>query len=171
MTATADDTGQSRLEKNSFHSVLPIISVCEPPSRSGMTNSPTAGMKTSRQPAMTPGSDSGKVIFQKARGRRAAEILGGLDQRIVHLLQRRIERQHHEGQIGIDDADEDRRSGVEDDQRLVDDVQREQQLVEQPLGLEDADPGVDADQEEVQNGRITSISRVGRSVAGARAMP
>ena len=31
-----------------------------------MTNSPTTGMKTSTQPAMTPGSDSGKVIFQKA---------------------------------------------------------------------------------------------------------
>ena len=79
--------------------------------------------------------------------RRAAEILRGLDQRIVHLLQRRIERQHHEGQIGIDDADEDRRVGVHDDQRLVDDVQRQQQLVEQPFGLQDADPGIDADQE------------------------
>ena len=31
-----------------------------------MTNSPTAGMKTSKQPASTPGSESGKVIFQKA---------------------------------------------------------------------------------------------------------
>ena len=110
MTATAEDTGQSRLAKNSFHSVLPIISVCEPPSRSGMTNSPTAGMKTSRQPATTPGSDSGKVIFQNALSRRAAEVLGGLEQRVVHLLQRGIERQHHERQIGIDDADKDRRS-------------------------------------------------------------
>ena len=65
-TATADATGQSRLLKNSLHMVLPIISVPEPPSRSGMTNSPVAGMKTRKQPAMTPGSDSGKVIFQKA---------------------------------------------------------------------------------------------------------
>src|SRR6185312_7806843 len=64
-TATAEASGQSRLLKNSLHKVLPIISVCEPPNRSGMTNSPTAGMKTSRQPAMTPGNDSGKVIFQK----------------------------------------------------------------------------------------------------------
>src|SRR5690606_439505 len=39
-TATAEATGQSRLLKNSPHSVLPIISVSEPPSRSGITNSP-----------------------------------------------------------------------------------------------------------------------------------
>ena len=31
-----------------------------------MTNSPTAGMKTSIEPAMTPGSESGKVICQNA---------------------------------------------------------------------------------------------------------
>ena len=40
------------------------------------------------------------------------------------------------------------RMGVEDDQRLVDDAERQQQLVEQALGLQDADPGVDADQED-----------------------
>src|SRR5690606_14610647 len=66
-TATADETGQSRLAKNSNQSVLPIISVSEPPSRSGITNSPVAGMNTRKQPASTPGSDSGKVICQKAR--------------------------------------------------------------------------------------------------------
>ena len=75
-----------------------------------MTNSPTAGMKTSMQPAMTPGSDSGKVIFQKALIGGQPRSCGRLDQRMVHLLQRRIERQHHERQVGIDDADEDRRS-------------------------------------------------------------
>ena len=37
--------------------------------------------------------------------------------------------------------------GVEDDQRLADDADADQQLVEQALGLEDADPGVDPDQE------------------------
>ena len=66
MTATAEDSGQSRLLKNSDHSVLPIISVSEPPRRSGMTNSPVAGMKTRKHPAITPGSASGNVICQKA---------------------------------------------------------------------------------------------------------
>ena len=32
-----------------------------------MTNSPTAGMNTSIEPAMTPGIDSGSVICRKAR--------------------------------------------------------------------------------------------------------
>src|SRR3546814_3881313 len=65
-TATAEESGQSRLLKNSLHSVLPIIRVSDPPSRSGMTNSPTAGMKTRKQPAMMPGSDSGTVTNQNA---------------------------------------------------------------------------------------------------------
>ena len=107
----AEATGQSRLEKNSVHSVCPIISVCEPPSRSGMTNSPTIGMKQSSTPAATPGSDSGSVTSQKARAARAAEIGGGLQQRLVHLFERGVERQHHERQIGIDHADIDRGVG------------------------------------------------------------
>src|SRR5690606_27966561 len=51
-TATAEATGQLRLLKNSPHSTRPIISVSGPPSISGITNSPTAGIITSMQPAM-----------------------------------------------------------------------------------------------------------------------
>src|SRR5262245_4207653 len=58
--ATAEASGQSPLVKNSSHSTLPIIRLRVPPSRSGMTNSPTAGMNTIRQPAMTPGIESGR---------------------------------------------------------------------------------------------------------------
>src|SRR5690606_25893301 len=65
-TATADASGQSRLPKNSVQSVLPIINVSAPPRRSGMTNSPVIGMKQIIAPAMTPGIESGNVIFQKA---------------------------------------------------------------------------------------------------------
>jgi hypothetical protein len=70
-TAIAEATGQSLLEKNSVHSVCPIIRLSEPPSRSGMTNSPVIGMKHRRAPAPTPGSDSGTVIFQNAVDGRA----------------------------------------------------------------------------------------------------
>ena len=112
-----------------------------------MTNSPVTGMKTRKQPAMTPGSESGKVICQKAADRRAAEVGGGLEQRMVEPLERRVERQHHERQVRIDDADIDRPVGVEDGERLVDHAEPEQELVEQALLLEDADPGIDADQE------------------------
>ena len=51
---TAEAIGQSVLLKNSFHITRPIISVLAPPSISGITYSPTAGMKTSMAPAITP---------------------------------------------------------------------------------------------------------------------
>ena len=75
-TATADAVGQSLLAKNSVQMVWPIIEVREPPSRSGMTNSPTIGMKHNSEPATTPGADSGIVtsqnVFQRGQPRSAA---------------------------------------------------------------------------------------------------
>ncbi len=65
-TAAADATGQSLLVKNSSHSVCPIIIEPEPARRSGITNSPTIGMKHNSAPAPTPGSDSGNVTSQNA---------------------------------------------------------------------------------------------------------
>ena len=65
-TATAEATGQSRLEKNSSHSTRPIIRVSGPPSRAGITNSPTAGMNTSMEPATIPGTESGRVTAKNA---------------------------------------------------------------------------------------------------------
>ncbi|MCY1463310.1 hypothetical protein D9M71_811860 [compost metagenome] len=64
--ATAEAVGQSRLLKNSPHSTRPIISVSGPPSISGITNSPTAGIITSMQPAMMPVRDSGSVMRRNA---------------------------------------------------------------------------------------------------------
>ena len=61
--ATALATGQARLEKNSSHSTRPIISAFGPPSSAGITNSPTAGMNTSIEPARMPLRDSGSVIL------------------------------------------------------------------------------------------------------------
>src|SRR6185312_9493714 len=65
-TAAAAATGQSLLVKNSSHNVWPIIIEPEPASRSGITNSPTIGMKHNSAPAPTPGKDSGNVTSQNA---------------------------------------------------------------------------------------------------------
>src|SRR5215469_17015564 len=65
--ATAAATGQSWLPKNSSHSTRPIMRVLGPPRSEGMTNSPTAGMNTSMEPAITPGTDSGRVISRNDR--------------------------------------------------------------------------------------------------------
>src|SRR5260370_940017 len=75
MTAAAAATGQSLLVKNSSHSVWPIIIELEPASRSGMTNSPTIGMKHNSAPAPTPGKDSGNVTSQNARSGDAPRSL------------------------------------------------------------------------------------------------
>ena len=112
-----------------------------------MTNSPMIGMKQSSAPATMPGSDSGTVTCENVRQGGAAEIGRGFEQRLVHLLQRRVERQHHEREIRIDDADIDRVVGREPRDRRVDDAQRDQRLIEQPVVLQDVDPRIDADQE------------------------
>ena len=64
--ATADAIGQLPALKNWLHNRRPIIRVSGPPSNSGMTISPTAGIITSMQPAMMPLRDIGKVILMKA---------------------------------------------------------------------------------------------------------
>jgi len=63
--ATAEAIGQSRLLKNSCQSTFPIIKVSGPPSNSGITYSPTEGIKTSIEPATTPFFESGKVMLKK----------------------------------------------------------------------------------------------------------
>src|SRR4029078_10829555 len=45
--------------------VCPIIGDCEPPRRSGITNSPTMGMKHKSTPASMPEDDNGSVTNQK----------------------------------------------------------------------------------------------------------
>ncbi len=66
---------------------------------------------------------------------------------MVLLDQRGVQRQHHERQIAVDDADVGGDRGVQDAQRLLDQAQRQQRAVEHAVAVEDADPGVDADQE------------------------
>ena len=147
-TATAEATGQSLLAKNSVQSVWPIISVCEPPSRSGMTNSPTIGMKQSSAPATTPGARQRQRHQPERLPARAAEIGRGFEQRFVELFQRRVERQHHERQIGIDDADIDRGVGREPATGgSITMPSASSTSLSRPVALQDVDPGIDADQE------------------------
>ena len=63
------------------------------------------GMNTSIEPAMMPGIDNGSVIVQEGLERLGAEIRRRLEQREVVLLQVRVQRQDHERQVGVDDAD------------------------------------------------------------------
>lgn len=69
--ATAEATGQSRLLKNSCHSTRPIMMLSGPPSSSGITNSPTAGINTSMEPAIMPPLVSGTITWKKVFSGRA----------------------------------------------------------------------------------------------------
>ena len=75
-----------------------------------------------------------------------AEIGCSLDQAFIHFLEARIEGQHHEGQVRIDQTDIDGRVAGEPCGRFIDQAQHDQELIEQSVALENIDPGVDADQ-------------------------
>src|SRR3546814_18300397 len=100
MQVTAAAMGQSALLKNSAHMTRPIISVFAPPSISGITYSPTDGMNTSMEPAMTPGMDKGRVKTRNARHGRAPRSSAASSRRISKLTRseyKRSSEKRHEG--------------------------------------------------------------------------
>ena len=77
-----------------------------------MTYSPTAGINTSSEPARIPGRDCGKRDAQEGAQRAGAEIRSRLEQRQVVLFEIRVQRQDHERQVRIHDADVYREVGL-----------------------------------------------------------
>ena len=64
-TAIAEPNGQSRFGPNCCWIALPSSAVFAPPSRSGITNCPVAGTKTSVMPAASPGMICGSTAWRK----------------------------------------------------------------------------------------------------------
>ena len=88
--------------------------VSGPPSSWALTKSPTAGRKTSTAPASTPWKVAGNVTCRNVFQRRAVEVLARLDQRRVHAVERRVDRQDHEGQVAVDEPADHRPGGVQE---------------------------------------------------------
>ena len=63
--------GQSLFTKNSSQIIFPKYSLSLPPSSSGITNSPTTGIKTNILPATIPGKDNGIMTLKKVLKGRA----------------------------------------------------------------------------------------------------
>ena len=84
------------------------------PRIAGMTYSPISGMKTRMLPVIRPGQTIGSVICRKVAQRSGAEVLGRLEQRPVEPLERDVQREHHQRQVVVDDADEDRGRRAQD---------------------------------------------------------
>ena len=105
-TAAAEATGQSLLVKNSSHSVWPIISELEPAKQIGNDEFADDRNEAQQHAGGDPRATTAEKSPAKTRGlREAPRSLGCLQQRRVHFGERRIERQDHERQIGIDDAE------------------------------------------------------------------
>ena len=158
-TAAAEATGQSLLVKNSSHKVWPIIS--ESGTRQQIGDHEFADDRDEAQ------QHAGGHARQRQRKRHQPERLPRRAPRSAaasssagsSLGERRVERQDHERQIGIDDAEIHRAVGGEPHHRRGYQMQRQQDLVEQAVMLQDVDPGIDADQErgpERQRSRASS---------------
>ena len=110
--ATALAFGQSRLRKNSSDSSVrdhQLVGAAEQ-----RRDHVFAHRRDEHQ--QRAGDDAGhrqrQRDAQEGLDRPGAEIVRGLEQRVVVLLEVGVQRQDHERQVGIDDADVDREAGV-----------------------------------------------------------
>ena len=108
-----------------------------------MRYSPITGMNTSRQPLMIPGAESGNVIWRNVAHGARPEVAGRLEERPVEPLQADEDRQGHERQVVVDDAQEDGERRVQQLHIDADGLQDARHAV----GPEDEHPGVGPDQE------------------------
>ncbi len=85
----------------------------------------------------------------EALPRAGAQVLRGIEQRAVVLFEVRVKRQHHERQVHVDEAHEDRERAEE--QRHGLDAEQSQKAIHRArdgrVGAEDDHPCVDADEE------------------------
>ncbi len=108
------------------------------------------GMNTSAEPAYTPGQRQREGDPPEALPGVGAEVLRGVEQRLVVLLEIGVQRQHHERQVHVDEADEHRERAEQQRHGLDAERSRARALSaprERRLRPEDDHPGVDADQE------------------------
>jgi hypothetical protein len=85
--------------------------------------------------------------------RWASQVGGGFEEGVVEFLQRGEQRQDHEGQVRIDDAEVDRQARTHDLEGLVDQAEVQQNGIEQAVVTDDAFEGIDAEQERGPEGQ------------------
>ena len=79
-------------------------------------------MKTRIAPARIPGSRERENHAPEGLPRTCAEVGGGFDDVGVQALERGVERQHHEGQVAVDEAEDDGSEVVEEREGFVDET-------------------------------------------------
>ena len=92
-----------------FPYIVPLV----PPTSSGVTYSPTVGMKTRKKAPMTPGMLSGRVTRRNCCSRAGVEVGGGVEDGRIDALQGGEHGQRRERDPDVDQGDRDREPVVE----------------------------------------------------------
>ena len=115
---------------------------------SGVTYSPTVGMKTRKKAAMTPGRLSGSVTRRNCCSRARVQVGGGVEQRRIDPLEGGVDRQRRERDPDVDEGDGHRDAVVEQSRRAGSSIRPlpDQERVDDALLAEHQLPGHDPQQ-------------------------
>ena len=94
--------------------VLPIICVFTPPSSCGRDEVADRGDEHEQHAGDEPGRDGRDDHAEERRRLAVAEVVARLDQRLVHAFDRRVQRQDHERQEAVGEAEDHREVRVEE---------------------------------------------------------
>ena len=118
-----------------------------PPSSWISVEVPSATTKTKRNPAITPGMASGRTMRRSVVQNAGAEILARADHRGLDPREDQHHRHDGERQVGGDHADHHGEIGEEQPlDRLVDDAEADERVVDDARPAEHEPPGEGADQ-------------------------
>ena len=152
IVSTIDSTlpnGQSRVSRNCCLMTLPMRLSSGPPRMSGIAKMPKAGNEHERGARVDARQRERERDAPEALPRAGAEVLRRVEQRLVVLLEVGVQRQHHERQVHVDEADEHRERAEE--QRHGLDAEHGEQPVDRArqrgVRPEDDHPRIDANQE------------------------
>ena len=100
-------SAQSVVFTNESWMKLPNMLSSEPPTSEGATNSPVVGMRTKTNAAITPGQAQRQRHPQERQEPVRAEVLGGLEDSLVEVLENDEDRQGDERdpRVREDEAD------------------------------------------------------------------
>ena len=172
-TALAAPCGQLRASRNCSTSALPIEK--DAPVAEDRRHDVLAHHRDEDEDAAGDEPGQGDRQRDLAEGRQAsrAEVLRRLDERPIHPLEGHVEREDHERQVAVDDADQDRHRRPEDAECRVPDGIPDH--ARQAVRSEDREPRVRADQEarperddEQDDEQRLAATRPGRDEIGER---
>ena len=137
---SAEPNDQSRALVNCCWIRVPIISSRPPPRMSGARNEPKRRHEDEHGASGDAGFRERPNDAAQDHPAAGVEVIGGLDRARIDPLQRGVDRQHHERQVGIDETELHGTFGIEKRDRCGGHVQPHQGLVEKAVVAQDQIP-------------------------------